>query len=70
MSSRQLATRWDTLRRSLALPIPIGFTEAATSTLGLSPTHPDRPLARWHPDLLHGCIATATTWCAKRAKTA
>lgn len=66
MSSRQLATRWDTLRRSLGLPIPVGFAEAATDTLGLSSTRPARPSVRWNPDTLHGCIATATTWCAKR----
>lgn len=66
MSSRQLATRWDTLRRSLGLPIPVGFAEAATDTLGLSPTRPARPLVRWNPDTLHGCIATATAWCATR----
>jgi hypothetical protein len=65
-ASRQLATRWDTHRSALDLPIPIGFTEPATGTLGLSPAPTAAPSARWNPDALHASVATATAWCTSQ----
>ena len=65
-ASRQLATRWDTLRRGLGLPLPIGFTEAASDTLGLSPEPAASRLERWNPDVLHTSIASAAAWCTNQ----
>ncbi len=63
-SSRQLATRWNTLRRGLGLPPPIAFAEAA-SALELGPP-PVAPTARWNPGALVACVASARVWCEHR----
>jgi hypothetical protein len=63
-SSRQLATRWNTLRRGLGLPLPIAFAEAA-SALELGPP-PVAPTARWNPGALAACVASARVWCEHR----
>jgi hypothetical protein len=66
VASRQLATRWDMLRRRLRLPLPVGFAEVATHTLGLSPALSVGRSARWNPDALHASVASAAEWCAKQ----
>ncbi|HEU5472933.1 MAG TPA: hypothetical protein VFV67_19995 [Actinophytocola sp.] len=64
-ASQELALRWDTLRRELGLPVPIGFADAAARTLGLDPAPPPGPAAGWNPDALYACTASARVWCER-----
>lgn len=61
-AGRDLADRWDRLRRRVGLPIPAGFTDAAT-VLGLDPgASPADPTWVWRPEEVQDVIDRAHRW--------
>jgi hypothetical protein len=65
-ASTVLARRWDTLRRPLGLPLPIGL-EGASPLLGLDagpPAEPDTAF-RWDAAAFTVLVTDAHTWCTQ-----
>lgn len=64
-ASRMLASRWDSLRQRLGLPIPVRFERGAAPLLTLDPSPPARPAAKfdWDAVAVANCIAGALEWC-------
>jgi len=64
-ASRDLAEQWDTRRRRIGLPAPIGLSQAAADTLGLDPAAPELPdpSYAWTARELREVVEHAHLWC-------
>lgn len=64
-AGRELAGRWERLRRRLGLPAPLGYAGPVATELGLDPAPPapDQP-RRWDEPELQDLLRRAYAWCA------
>lgn len=65
-ASRDLAGRWEAVRRRLGLPAPLGYADTVHQMLGLDPAAPAGPDPdhAWNPDELGELVAHAHAWAA------